>query len=126
MILIDLGNSHNILQPCIAHHLNLPITLSSPLSVMVGNGTFIQCQGIDPLINISLQTSTFTIPFYLLSIEEVDVILGIGWLSTLRPIKTDFLSQVLHSHTKINKLSYKTHIDNYNSPLTLLYKLLIH
>ena len=35
-------------------------------------------------------TSTFTIPFYLLSIEGADVVLGIEWLRTLGPIKTDF------------------------------------
>jgi len=41
IVLIDSGNFHNILQPCIAQHLNLPITPSLPLSMMVGNGAFI-------------------------------------------------------------------------------------
>jgi len=89
-VLIDSGSSHNILQPRIAHHLHLPITPSPPLSVMVGNGAFIQCQGICPLLNISLQTSTFTIHFYLLPIEGADVVLGIEWLRTLGPIQADF------------------------------------
>jgi len=53
-ILIDSGSSHNILQPRIAHHLNLAISPSPPLSVMVGNGTLIKCQGIYPLVDISL------------------------------------------------------------------------
>jgi len=61
----------------------------APLSV-VGNGAFIQCQGICPLVDISLQTSTFTIPFYLLPIEGADVVLGIEWLRTLGPIHTGF------------------------------------
>jgi len=56
---------------------NLPVNPSPPLSVMVGNEAFIQCQGICPLVGISLQTSTFTIPFYLLPIEGADVVLGI-------------------------------------------------
>ena len=89
-VLVDSGNSHNILQPRIAHHLHLPIQPSPPLSVMVGNGAFIQCQGICPSVDISLQTSTFTIPFYLLPIERADVVLGIDWLRTLGPIKADF------------------------------------
>jgi len=76
-VLIDSDNSHNILQPHIAHHLNLPITPSHPLSLIVGNEAFIKCQEICLLVYISLQTSSFTIPFYLLPIEGVDVVLGI-------------------------------------------------
>jgi len=57
---------------------------------MVGNGAFIQCQGICPLVDISLQTFTFTIPFYLLPIEGANVVLGIEWLHTLGPIQAYF------------------------------------
>ena len=57
---------------------------------MVGNGAFIKCQGICPLVDISLQNSTFTIPFYLLPIEGADVVLGVEWLSTLGSIQADF------------------------------------
>ena len=89
-VLIDSGSSHNILQPYIAHHLHLAISPSPPLSVMVGNEAFIQCQGLCPSVDISLQHSTFTIPFYLLPIEGVDVVLGVNWLSTLGSIQKDF------------------------------------
>ena len=89
-ILTDSGNSLNILQPRIAHHLHLLITPSPPLLVMVGNGAFIQCQGISPLVDISLQTFTFTTHFYLLSIEGTYVVLGIEWLCNLRPIEANF------------------------------------
>jgi len=57
---------------------------------MVSNGAFIQYQGICPSVDISLQTLTFTIPFYLLPIEGRDVMLGIEWLRTLGPIKANF------------------------------------
>ena len=89
-VLIDSGSSHNILQPRIAHHLHLAISPSPPLSVMVGNGAFIQCQGLCPSVDISLQHSTFTIPFYLFPIEGANVVLGIDWLSTLGSIQADF------------------------------------
>jgi len=57
---------------------------------MVGNGAFIQCQGICPLVDISLQTSTFTISFYLLPIEGANVVLGIECLRTLGPTQAYF------------------------------------
>jgi len=90
IMLIDSGSSHNILQPRIAKHLHLPIQPNPPFKVMVGNGAFITCQGISPSVQISLQTTLFTIPFYLLPIEGVDVVLGIEWLRTLGPIQADF------------------------------------
>jgi len=57
---------------------------------MVRNDAFIQCQGISPSVDIFLQTSTFTIPFYLLPIEGTDVVLGIERLHTIGPIQADF------------------------------------
>ena len=56
---------------------------------MVGNA-FIKCQGICPLVDISLQNFTFTIPFHLLPIEGADVVLGVEWLSTLGSIQANF------------------------------------
>ena len=57
---------------------------------MVGNGEHIQCQGFYPKVLIHIQASIFSIPFYLLPIEGVDVALGIEWLQTLGLITTDF------------------------------------
>jgi len=90
IVLIDSGSSHNILQPRIANHFHLPIKPTPPFSVMVGNGAFINYQGLCPSVNISFQDSTFCIPFYLLPIEGADVVLGIEWLRTLGPITSDF------------------------------------
>ena len=90
IVLIDSGSSHNILQPCIAKHLYLPIQLNPPFRVMVGNSAFITCQGICSSVQISLQTPGFIILFYLLPIECADVVLGIEWLRTLGPIQTYF------------------------------------
>lgn len=79
-VLVDSGSSHNILQPRIATHLNLPITPTPQFSVMVGNGDHIHCTGFCPAVPLSLHSHTFTLPFYLLPIEGADVVLGIEWL----------------------------------------------
>ena len=101
-VLIDSGSSHNILQPRIAKHLHLPIQPNPPFRVMVGNGAFITCQGIFPEVQIYLQNSVFTIPFYLLPIEGADVVLGIEWLRTLGPIQADFAIPSM-AFTHLNK-----------------------
>lgn len=46
MVLVNTGNTNTILQPIIAHHLNLPTTPITQFSVKVGNGSHLQCQGI--------------------------------------------------------------------------------
>ncbi|XP_058784061.1 uncharacterized protein LOC131658827 [Vicia villosa] len=90
MVLVDTGSTHNILQPRIAQHLNLPTNSIPNFSVMVGNGSHIQCQGICNNVQITLQDKPFHLPFYLLPIEGADVVLGMAWLRTLGPIQADF------------------------------------
>jgi len=90
MILIDTGITHNILQPHLASHLNLPTQPIPQFSVMVGNDSHLHCQGICHDVPINLQDKTFNIPFYLFPIEGADVVLGMAWLRTLGPIQADF------------------------------------
>ncbi|XP_058788145.1 uncharacterized protein LOC131662390 [Vicia villosa] len=89
-VLIDTGSTHNILQPRIAKHLKIPTKSIPNFSVMVGNGSQLDCCGLCPQVPITLQNHLFFIPFYLLPIEGADVVLGMEWLRTLGPILADF------------------------------------
>nr|KYP36817.1 Transposon Ty3-I Gag-Pol polyprotein [Cajanus cajan] len=89
-VLIDTGSSHNILQPRLASHLQLPITPIPHFSVMVGNGQHIACTGLCEQVPIILHGHSFSVPFYLMSIEGADAVLGIDWLRTLGPLTADF------------------------------------
>lgn len=61
MVLIDSGSTHNMLQPIIVHHLNLATIPIPNLSIMVGNGSYIQCEGICNNVQLTLQNKSFTI-----------------------------------------------------------------
>ena len=89
-VLIDTGSTHNILQPRIATHLNLPLQPILNFSVMVRNGSHIQCDGLCSEVHINLQGHTFGIPFYLFPIAGVDVVLGMEWLQSLGTIIAEF------------------------------------
>ncbi|XP_058757342.1 uncharacterized protein LOC131630580 [Vicia villosa] len=89
-VLIDTGSTHNILQPRIATHLKIPNTPIPNFSVMVGNGSKLECSGLCSKVPITLQDHLFFIPFYLIPIEGADVVLGMEWLRTLGPIVADF------------------------------------
>lgn len=75
-VLIGIDNIQNILQPRIAHHLKLPTKLIPYFSVMVGNGSQLNCSSLCPQVPITLQNHLFFISFYLLPIEWANVVLG--------------------------------------------------
>ena len=97
-ILIDTGSSHSILQPRLAHHLNLCTLPIKPFSIMVGNGEKIHCTHLSPTVIVSIQNHCFSIPFYLIPIEGVDVVLGRDWLRCLGPLQADFSTPQLSFH----------------------------
>lgn len=104
MVLVDTGSTHNILQPRIATHLQLPTTPITQFSVMVGNGSHIRCTGIYNDVSITLQNTMFNLPFYLIPIQGADVVLGMEWLRTLGPLQADFSIPsitFLHQNTTI-------------------------
>ncbi|XP_022023391.1 uncharacterized protein LOC110923629 [Helianthus annuus] len=89
-VLVDCGSTHNIIQPRIASLFALPSKPLEPFNVMVGNGQFISCRHYCPEVNLHLQKTAFSIPFFVLPIEGADLVLGIAWLSTLGSIVADF------------------------------------
>lgn len=68
-VLIGTCNTYNILHPRITNYLKIPIKPIPNLSVIVGNGSHLQCLGICPKFPITLQNYLFFIPFYLLPTE---------------------------------------------------------
>lgn len=62
----------------------------SPLHVLVGNGSVLDCNQVCPDTSLSLQGHHFTVTFHLLPISGANVVLGIEWLRQFRPITTDY------------------------------------
>ncbi|XP_028181354.1 uncharacterized protein LOC114368228 [Glycine soja] len=88
-ILIDSGSTHNFLQPRIAQFLHLKAQNTSPLHVLVGNGSVLDCNQVCPDTPLSLQGHHFTVTFHLLPISGAEAVLGIEWLRQFGPITTD-------------------------------------
>lgn len=89
-VLVDSGSSHNILQPRIATFLGLMVQPIDAFSVMVGNGSFLNCTGHRVDVPISICNYKFHIPFYLLPIHGADVVLGVQRLQSLGEFILDF------------------------------------
>ncbi|XP_077242128.1 uncharacterized protein LOC143882535 [Tasmannia lanceolata] len=76
-VLVDGGSTHNFIQERVAKFLGLPINHSPHFKVQVGNGQFLTCQGMCSNIQIHIQHHSFTTDLFVISLQGVDVILGV-------------------------------------------------
>lgn len=90
VILIDGGNTHNFMQDHLVRSSSLSAILTSPLWVMVGNGSEIEWWQICEGVTVLVQNQTFTIDFHVLSLCGADMVLGVQWLKSLGPMLTDY------------------------------------
>ena len=74
----------------VAKFLHLPVTETTPLRVLVGNGSVLDCHQVCPTTPLLLQGHSFLVSLHLLLISGADVVLGIAWLKGLGPVITDY------------------------------------
>lgn len=88
-MLLDSGCSHKF---CVnfTRKLNLPIQQIQNIIVIVVKGQFIECVGVCLALQLQFNDYELCVDFYLLELDNVDVVLGISWLQTLEPILWDF------------------------------------
>lgn len=88
-ILMDLGSTHNFLNPLVVEVAKLKIERDSNLQVKVANGDKIlnqeKCKEV-----IKIQGTKFLVPFHVLTLWGCDIVLGVQWLKTLGLINWDF------------------------------------
>lgn len=89
----------------------------SPLHVLVGNGSVLDCNQVCPDTSLSLQGHHFTVTFHLLPISGANVVLGIEWLRQFRPITTDYTSFSM-KFTYMGRL-IELHADISNGPQSI-------
>ena len=94
-VLLDGGSSDNFITPRIAQHLQLPIEPAPAFKVLVGNGSYLESQGIVRALHLIIQGHRLVLPAYVLPIAGSDVILGAAWLATLGPHVADYNTSVI-------------------------------
>lgn len=89
-VLIDSGASHSFISPELAMALGLTITPTRVKRIKLGDGHRVLSEGICRAIKLTLGSKTFTIDALVLELGELDVVLGISWLSTLGKVIMDW------------------------------------
>lgn len=90
IILLDLGSTHNFIDPQVAKAIDSYIHPTNNFKVMVGNGKKIACKGTCQNVKLSMGQYTLKSDMYILPLEGCDIVLGIQWLRTLGTIQWNF------------------------------------
>nr|XP_009762266.1 PREDICTED: uncharacterized protein LOC104214313 [Nicotiana sylvestris] len=93
-VLFDGGSIDNFIQSRVAKFLQLPIEPIPRVSVMVGSGQRLSCDGVCRQVPLSIQGCNLTMDFYVLPLHGLDLVIGVSWLATLGPVVTDYGARV--------------------------------
>ena len=89
-ILIDSGSTHNFINPQITKQVDSFFHPCSIFKVMIANGGTLPCKGKCHNVRIFIGDCNMRSNMFSMPLGRCDVILGIQWLHTLRPILWDF------------------------------------
>jgi hypothetical protein len=89
-MLIYGGASHNFIDIAMVERRHLPTVEFEGFLVEVAGGRTIACDRYIPQMNLNLGRYTLTQDFYVVNILDTNIILGVQWLRTLGPIKTNY------------------------------------
>lgn len=76
-VLVGGCSTHNFVQTRVAKFLGLHCTPTSPLLVVVGNGSVPHCEMLCPQVTFNIQGTHFTLDFHVLPINGADLVLDI-------------------------------------------------
>ncbi|CAL9132125.1 unnamed protein product, partial [Musa textilis] len=94
-ILIDTGSTNNFMDRKIATRLSYHIDVCDKFEVKVANGRILTCNSQCSMIQLTMQGQELLVDFFLLPLEDYEVVLGIEWLSTLGDVSWNFSNLIM-------------------------------
>ncbi|KAH9651124.1 hypothetical protein KPL70_026631 [Citrus sinensis] len=90
MVLVDGRSTHNFIDQYVISKFGLPMVRDKRFQVMVANREKIECAERCLNLTITIQNHPIQADFYVLPVSACQAVLGVEWLATLGPIKTDY------------------------------------
>ncbi|XP_057458006.1 uncharacterized protein LOC130748778 [Lotus japonicus] len=90
VVLIDCGASHSFISQDVVQKLDLVVAKTPSYIVEVGDGHRVKCKGKCSKLCLQLQGLEVEQDFYLFTLQGVDLVLGLDWLSSLGEVKANF------------------------------------
>ena len=89
-VLIDGGSTHNFIDQALVSRFELPVTQGNQLQVMMANREKIECAGQCQALTLIIQGLPITTDYYILHVVACQLVLGVQWLATLGPVRTNY------------------------------------
>ncbi|XP_061353237.1 uncharacterized protein LOC133298012 [Gastrolobium bilobum] len=89
-VLVDSGSSHNFIRRRLAEEIRLPMTKSSKMRVFMGSGEFLLCDRKCSNVSLNIQGHGFITDLWVIELSELNVILGMHWLTQLGKVTHDY------------------------------------
>jgi len=89
LIMVDSGVSHNFISPQVAAALDLCVTPTQELGILLGDGHRVFTRGKCSNLTVQLANSKFVVDAYVLELDGLDLILGVAWLKGLGKVMMD-------------------------------------
>jgi hypothetical protein len=93
--LIDIRSTHNFLHPIVARRVGRNVSKHKPIRVNITNGSRLWSEGSCLDVKLLIQSDQFITHVYVIQLERYDIVLGIQWLKSLRPILWDFSALIM-------------------------------
>jgi hypothetical protein len=93
--LLDSGSTHNFVDTDVAAHAGIQLCGASGLRVAVANGDRVHNMGCYKDLRITVAGEPFDIDIYGLALGSFDVVFGVQWLESLRPVLWDFTKRMI-------------------------------
>lgn len=90
LVLLDSGSTHNFINTGVLCQLQLSTSAYHTMRIAVANGDRVPCEGVARNVALAISTEEFSISCFDINLGGFDVILGVDFLCTLRPILWDF------------------------------------
>ncbi|RWW12970.1 hypothetical protein GW17_00023341 [Ensete ventricosum] len=102
IVLIDTGSTNNFINNKVVVRIALHIKDCSKFDVKVANGRILKCDRRCPRVKLLLQNQQIIADFFLLPLDDYEVVLDIEWLTTLGDVSWNFSKFIMNffSHGK--------------------------
>lgn len=99
LFLVDSGATHNFISRKLIEALGWKWERTKQMRILMGDGHKSEMQGVCRGIKVEFDVGEFVIDAFLFDLEDIDMILGMSWLTTLGETTVDWKNQVMKIKT---------------------------
>lgn len=104
---LDTGSTLNFVSKEVVEQLKIPHSLMGLVNVKVASGKQMNSMGLCQQVPLSIQGLQFKVDFYILDLNDYDIVLGTKWLKQLGPLLGNLTEFSLSFQSKNVKVSLK-------------------